>query len=84
MQFRGSSGILHVLARYLVIFSLVGHTAIVAEAPHHHIGDLGRLEEVRNILTDAHTLGHKDQAVVGFDPQIPCAAWFVIYHLTTL
>ena len=58
IQFRGSIGILHVLARYPVIFSLVGHITMAAEAPDHHIGDLGRLEEVRNLLTGAHTLGH--------------------------
>ena len=34
---------------------------MAAEAPDHHIGDLGRLEEVRNVLTDAHTLGHKEK-----------------------
>ena len=40
IQFRGSIGILHVLARYPVIFSLVGHTTMVTEAPDHHIGAL--------------------------------------------
>ena len=60
-QFRGSIDILHALARYPVIFSLVGHITMAAEAPDHHIGDLGRLEEVRNVLTDAHTLGYKEK-----------------------
>ena len=48
-----------VLTRYPVIFSSLGPTAMVAEAPDHHMGDLGRLEEARNGLTDAHTVGHK-------------------------
>ena len=61
LQFRGSIDILLVLARYPGIFSLVGHTTMVAEAPYHHIGDLGRLEEARNVLTDVHTLGHKEK-----------------------
>ena len=61
LQFRGNIGILHVLARFPVIFSLLGHKTMAAEAPDHHIGDLGRLEEVRNVLTDAHTLGHKEK-----------------------
>ena len=42
---------LSILARYPVIFSHVEHTTMVAEAPDHHMGDLGRLEEVRNDLT---------------------------------
>ena len=61
IQFRGSIGILHVLARYPVIFSLVGHITMVAEAPDHHIGDLGRMEEVRNGLNGIHLVGHREE-----------------------
>ena len=59
MQFRGSSGILHVLARYLVIFSHVGLVTMAAEAPDHHSGGLGSLEEARNGQTGTHAVGHR-------------------------
>ena len=58
LQFRGNIGMLQVLARFPVIFSLIGHKTMAAEAPDHHIGDLDRLEEVRNGLTGADTVGH--------------------------
>ena len=59
MHFRGSNGLLHVLARYLVIFSHVGLAAMAAEAPDHHSGDLGSLEEAKSGLTGVHTVGHR-------------------------
>ena len=49
---------LSVLARYPVIFSQIGHIAMAAEAPDHHMGDPGRLEEGRNGLIGADTFGH--------------------------
>ena len=49
---------LSVLARYSVIFSLIGHIAMAAEAPDGHSGGLGRLEEVRKVLIGADTVGH--------------------------
>ena len=33
---------------------------MAAEAPDQHWGDLGRLEEVRNGLIGADTIGHKE------------------------
>ena len=39
---------LSVLVSYSVIFSPIRHTAMAAEAPDLHKGDLGRLEKVRN------------------------------------
>ena len=51
---------LSVLARYPVIFSSIGPIAMVAEAPDHHMGDLGRLEEVRNGLIGADNVGHRE------------------------
>ena len=50
---------LSVLAGYPSIFSLVGHTAMAAEAPEGHSGGLGRVEEVRNGLTGGHVEAHK-------------------------
>ena len=44
---------------YPVNFSDVGHTAMAAEAPDLHKGDLGRLEEVRKNLTGADMTGHR-------------------------
>ena len=49
---------LMVLAGNLAIFSHIGPIAMVAEAPYHHRGDPGRLEEVRNGLIGADTVGH--------------------------
>ena len=50
---------LMVLAGNPAIFSHIGHIAMVAEAPDHHRGDPGRLEEGRNGLIGADTVGHK-------------------------
>ena len=61
MEFRGSTDLLNTMARYPVIFSHIGHKAMAAEAPDHHMGDLGRLEEVRNGLNGADTVGHKER-----------------------
>ena len=58
-NFEGSTGMLSALARYPVIFSHIGHTAMAAEAPHLHMGDLGRLEEVRNGRFGADTVGYR-------------------------
>ena len=33
---------------------------MAAEAPDHHMGGLGRLEEVRNGLGVTDTVGHRD------------------------
>ena len=60
MQFGGSIGLLGTLARYIAIFSHLGHITMVAEAPDHHMGGLGRVEEVRNGLNGAHLVGHKE------------------------
>ena len=49
---------LSVLARYPAIFRHIGYIAMAAEAPDQHKGDLGRVEEVRNCLIGANTLGH--------------------------
>ena len=43
---------LSVLARYPVIFGHIVHTAMAAEAPGLHRGDLGCLEEVRMALLE--------------------------------
>ena len=51
MHFGGSIGLLDALARYLVIFSHIGHKTIAAEAPDLPMGDLGRVEEAKNGLT---------------------------------
>ena len=50
---------LMVLAGNPAIFSHIEHIAMVAEAPDHHKGDPGRLEEVRNGLIGAYTFGHR-------------------------
>ena len=50
---------LMVLAGNLAIFSHIGPIAMVAEAPDHHRGDPGCLEEVRHGLIGAGTVGHK-------------------------
>ena len=62
MQLRGSNSLLNALARYPVIFSPIGPTAMVAEAPDQHMGDLGRLEGVRSGLIDENTVGHRVSA----------------------
>ena len=49
------------LVRYIAIFSPLEHIAMVAEAPDHHMGGLGRVEEVRNGLNGAHLVGHKER-----------------------
>ena len=51
---------LRVLSRYPAIFSHIGHIAMAAEAPDLHMGDLGRLEEVRNALIGADNVGHRE------------------------
>ena len=56
VQFRGSIDILNVLARHFV--SHINYNTKAAEAPAHQSGDLGFLEEVRNSLAGAHTLGY--------------------------
>ena len=61
MKFRGSTDLLYAMARYPVIFSPIGPIAMVAEAPDHHMGDLGRLREVRNGLNGAHTVNHREK-----------------------
>ena len=38
----------------------IGRQTMAAEAPDHHRNDLGRLEEVRNGLNGADTVGHKE------------------------
>ena len=60
MQFRGSAGLLNVLARFPVIFSHIRDITMATEAPDHHMGGLGRLEEVRNGLSGTDTVGHRD------------------------
>ena len=50
---------LSVLARYSVIFSLLGHITMATEAPDGHSGGLGHLEQVRNGLIGADTFGHR-------------------------
>ena len=52
---------LSALARYPVIFSHIEHMTMAAEAPDLHMGDLGRLEEVRNGQTGVHTIGHRER-----------------------
>ena len=51
---------LRVLAGYPVIFSHIEHIAMAAEAPDLHMGDLGRLEEVRNALIGADNVDHRE------------------------
>ena len=58
MKFKGSSSLLNALVRFSVIFSHVAYCTMAAEAPDHHRGDLGRLEEVRNGLIGVDTFGH--------------------------
>ena len=60
LQFRGSTGLLNVLASFPVIFSHIGHKTMAAEAPDQHKGDLGRLEDGRNGLIGAETVGHRE------------------------
>ena len=61
LQFRGSNSLFHVLARFSVIFSHIGHVTMAAEAPDHHSGDLGSLEEARKGQTDTHPVGHRER-----------------------
>ena len=63
MQFLDNSGILEALARYPAIFSLLGHTAMAAEAPDGHMGDPGRVGEVRNGLTGGHVGDHREKSL---------------------
>ena len=51
---------MRVLARYPVIFSHIEHNTMAAEAPDLHMGDLGRLKEVRNGLVGADTVGYRE------------------------
>ena len=51
---------LSALASYPAIFSHLGPSDMAAEAPDHHKDDLGRLEEVRNALIGADTVGHRE------------------------
>ena len=51
---------LSALLRYPVIFSHIGHIAMAAEAHDLHMGDLGRLEEARNALIGADTVGYRE------------------------
>ena len=46
------------LGKVSVIFSHVGHIFMAAEAPNHHGGDLGTLEDA---LTGVHTVGHRQR-----------------------
>ena len=62
MQFGDSIGLLDALARYLVIFSHIGHVTIAEEAPDPPMGGLGRLEEATNGLTGVHAVGHRERA----------------------
>ena len=59
MQFGGSIGLLDALARYLVIFSHIGHITMAAEAPDLPMGDPDRVEEVTNGLTGVHSTGQR-------------------------
>ena len=61
IQFKDSSGILKALARGPVIFSLLGHIAMAAEAPDGHMGDLGRLGKARNGPNGGHAGGHREE-----------------------
>ena len=70
-EFRGSyNGLLNGLARYPIIFSHIGHIAMAAYAPDLHKGDLGHLEEVKNGLIGADTVGYtestKNEILVSF------------------
>ena len=49
------------LVRYIAIFSPLEHIAMVAEAPDHHMGGLGRVEEVRNGLNGIHLVGYREE-----------------------
>ena len=60
MHFRGSTCLLTALASCPVIFSHIGHITMVAEAPDHHMGDPGRLDEVGNGPIGAYTVDHRD------------------------
>ena len=59
LQFRGTNSLLHVLAWCAVILSHLEHTAMAAEAPDHHSGDLGSLEEARKGQNGTHPVGHR-------------------------
>ena len=60
LPFRGSTRLLNDLARFPAIFSHIGPDTMVAEAPDHHRCDPGRLEEVRNGLIGADTVGRRE------------------------
>ena len=64
MQFGGSIGLLDALARYIVIFSHVGHNTMTAEALDGHSGGLGRVDEVRNGLIGGHTTEHRGRGLI--------------------
>ena len=53
MQYGGSIGLLDAFARYLVIFSYIGHITMAAEAPDLPMGAPGRVEEAKNGLNGA-------------------------------
>ena len=58
MQSKGIIGLLIGLARYIELFSLVEQIDMVAEAPDHHGGGLGRVEQVRNDLNGGSMICH--------------------------
>ena len=58
MQSKGIIGLLIGLARYIELFSLVEQIDMVAEAPDHHGGGLGRVEQARNDLNGGSMIGH--------------------------
>ena len=60
LQCRGSNSLFYVLARCSVIFSHLGHVTMAAEAPDHHSGHLGSLEEARKGQTDTHPVNHRE------------------------
>ena len=64
MQFGCTSDLLDDLARYIIIFRHVGHTAMAAEALDDHSGGLGRMEEVKNGLIEGHTTGHRGRGLI--------------------
>ena len=60
MHLRGSTCLVIALATCPMIFSHIGHNTMVADAPDHHRGHLGRLDEVRNGPIGADTVDHRD------------------------
>ena len=61
MQFGDSIGLLDALARYIVIFSHIGHETMAAEAPDAPMGGPGRVEEATNGLNGGHTTGARER-----------------------